>query len=100
VESFDLFMPQASAFSHDNPQVEEIYVAPHNVKVIGIEPEDQEGKAIYSLKLKYHNSSYLCTKENKVKREIDMMHENKMQQGNECKETQRYLNHQICKRAC
>jgi len=30
------------------------------------EPQEQEGKAIYSLQLECHNSSCLCTKQNKV----------------------------------
>jgi hypothetical protein len=35
------------------------------VEVLGIEPQEQEGKAIYSLKLECHNSSYVCTAQNK-----------------------------------
>jgi hypothetical protein len=43
----------------DNPQVQGIDVKPLNVKVLGIEPHEQEGKALYSLKLECHNSSFL-----------------------------------------
>jgi hypothetical protein len=49
--------------SECNPQVQGINVAPLNMEVIGIELQEQEGKAIYSLKLECHNSSYFmhCT---------------------------------------
>jgi hypothetical protein len=42
---------------------------PFNVEVLGIEPQEQEGKEIYSLKLECHNSSYLCSAQNKEKSE-------------------------------
>jgi hypothetical protein len=45
----------------DNPQVQGIDVTPLNVEILGIEPHEQEGKAIYYLKLDCHNSNYLCT---------------------------------------
>jgi hypothetical protein len=53
--------------------VQGIDVTPLNVEVLGIEPQEQEGKAIYSLKLECHNSSYLCTAQNKKISEIDLM---------------------------
>jgi hypothetical protein len=53
--------------------VQGIDVTPLNVEVLGIEPQEQEGKAIYSLKLECHNSSYLCTAQNKEISEIDLM---------------------------
>jgi hypothetical protein len=49
----------------DNPQMQEIDVTPLNVEVLGIKPQEHESKAIYSLKLECHNSSYVCTAENK-----------------------------------
>jgi hypothetical protein len=49
----------------DNPQVQGINVTPLNMEVFGIEPQEQEGKAIYALKLECHYSSYLCTAQNK-----------------------------------
>jgi hypothetical protein len=55
----------------DNTQVQGIGVAPINVEVMGIELQEQKGKAMYSLKLECHNSSYLCTK--KEISEIDLM---------------------------
>jgi hypothetical protein len=45
--------------------VQGIDVTPLNVEVLGIKPQEQESKAIYSLKLECHNSSYLCTAQNK-----------------------------------
>jgi hypothetical protein len=39
-----------------------IDVAPLNVEVWGIEPQEQEGKATYHVKLECHSSSYLCIK--------------------------------------
>jgi hypothetical protein len=56
-----------------NPQVQEINVKPLNVEVLGIKPQEQEGKAIYSLKLECHSTSYLCTAQNKETSEIDLM---------------------------
>jgi hypothetical protein len=53
--------------------VQGIDVTPLNVEVLGIEPQEQEGKAIYSLKLECHNSSYLCTSQNKEISETDLM---------------------------
>jgi hypothetical protein len=43
------------------------------VEVKGIEPHEQEGKTMYSLKLECQNSSYLCTKQNKEKSEVNLM---------------------------
>jgi hypothetical protein len=40
---------------------------------LGIKPHEQEGKAIYSLKLECRNSSYLCTKQNKETSKIDLV---------------------------
>ena len=48
-----------------------IVVAPINVEVWGIEPQEQEGKAIYSLQLECHNSSCLCTTQIKETMEVD-----------------------------
>jgi hypothetical protein len=53
--------------------VQGIDVAPLNVEVLGIEPQEQEGKAIYSFKLECHKSSYLCTAQNKETNEINLM---------------------------
>ena len=61
----------------DNPQVQGIAVAPINVEVWGIEPQEQEGKAIYSLQLECHNSSCLCTTQIKETMEVNIMNENK-----------------------
>ena len=58
-------------FCTDNPQVQGKVVAPINVKVWGIEPQEQEGKAIYSLQLECHNSSCLCTTQIKETMEVD-----------------------------
>ena len=57
----------------DNPQVQGI-----NVEVWGIEPHEQEGKAIYSLQLECHNSSCLCTTEIKETMEVNIMNGNKV----------------------
>jgi hypothetical protein len=62
-----IFMPR------DNPQVQGIYVTPISVEVLGIELQEQEGKEINSLKLECHNSSYLCTTQNKETGEIDLV---------------------------
>ena len=62
----------------DNPQVQGIAVAPINVEVWSIEPQEQEGKANYPLQLECHNSSCLCTKQIKVIKEIDLMQESKV----------------------
>jgi hypothetical protein len=43
------------------------------VEVLGIESHEQKGKAIYSLKLECHNSSYLCTAQNKETSEIELV---------------------------
>jgi hypothetical protein len=60
--SIDFSSTSASAgCAPDNPQVQGIDVTPLNVEVLGIEPQEQEGKAIYCLKLECHNLSYLCT---------------------------------------
>ena len=69
----------------DNPQVQGIAVAPINVEVWGIEPQEQEGKAIYPLQLECHNSSCLCTKQFKVTREAGLMQGSKRQQNSTCK---------------
>jgi hypothetical protein len=55
--------------------VQGIDVAPLNVEVLGIESHEKEGKAIYSLKLECHKSSYLCTTQNKETSETDLMKE-------------------------
>ena len=55
----------------DNPQVQGIVVEPISVEVWGIEPQEQEGKAIYSLQLECHNSSCLCTTQIKETMEVD-----------------------------
>jgi hypothetical protein len=57
----------------NNPQVLGINVARLNVEVLGIKPREQEGKAIYSLKLECHNYSYLCTAQDKETSEIDLV---------------------------
>jgi hypothetical protein len=57
----------------DYPQVQGINVTPLNVEVLGIESHEQKGKAIYSLKLECHNSSYLCTAQNKETSEIELV---------------------------
>jgi hypothetical protein len=70
--------------------VQEIGVAPINVEVMSIELREQEGKAIYSLKLECCNSTYLH--KNKVTSGIDLMiSSNKVIK---VKKTQRYLNPQ------
>jgi hypothetical protein len=76
----------------DNPQMQVIGVAPINVEIMGFELQDQEGKAIYSHELEYHNYSYLCTTENKETSEIDFM--TKSNKAIKVKETQRGPNHQ------
>jgi hypothetical protein len=43
------------------------------MEVLGIELREQEGKAIYSLKLESHNSSYIWTAQNKETSEIVLM---------------------------
>jgi hypothetical protein len=43
------------------------------MEVLGIKPREQECKAIYSLKLECHNSSYVCTAQNKETSEIDLV---------------------------
>jgi hypothetical protein len=53
--------------------VQGIDVTPLNIEVLGIKPHEQEGKAIYSLKLESHNSSYICTAQNKETSEIFLM---------------------------
>jgi hypothetical protein len=60
----------------DNPQVQGIGVAHINVEVMSIESQEQEGKSIYSLRLECHNSSYLCTTQNKETSDIDLIVEN------------------------
>ena len=62
-----------------------IAVAPINVEVWGIEPQEQEGKANYPLQLECHKSSCLCTKQIKVFKEVDLMQESKRQQNRKCK---------------
>ena len=52
---------------------------------MGIEPQQQEGKAIYPLQLECHNSSCLCTKQFKGKMEVDLIQGNKEQQNSKCK---------------
>ena len=69
----------------DNPQVQGIAIAPINVEVWGIDPQEQEGKAIYSLQLECHNSSCLCTTQIKGTKEIELMQESKRQQNRKCK---------------
>jgi hypothetical protein len=64
----------------DNPQVQGIDVAPLNVEVWGIEPQEQEGKAIYSFKLECHNSSYLCTNKLNMQRVVGFNLELKVKQ--------------------
>ena len=49
---------------------------------MGIEPQEQEGKANYPLQLECHNSSCLCTKQIKETMEVDLMQGNKVQQNN------------------
>jgi hypothetical protein len=53
--------------------VQGIDEAPLSVEVMGIEPQKQETKAIYSLKLECHNSSYLCVAQYKETSEIDLV---------------------------
>jgi hypothetical protein len=43
------------------------------MEVLGIKLHEQEGKAIYSLKLECHNSTYLCIAQNKETSEIDLV---------------------------
>jgi hypothetical protein len=43
------------------------------MEVLGIELHEKEGKAIYSLKLECHISSYLCTAQNKETFDIDLV---------------------------
>jgi hypothetical protein len=59
----------------DNPQIQGNHVALPNVEVLGIEPQEKEGKTIYFLKLECHKSSYLCTAQNKETSEIYLMKE-------------------------
>jgi hypothetical protein len=60
------------------------------MEVLGIELQEQEGKAIYFIKLYCHNYSDLCTAENKETSEIDLVNESnkEIKQGNK-----RYLMH-------
>jgi hypothetical protein len=57
----------------DNPQMYGIDVTSLIVEVLGIEPQKSQDKIIYSLKLECHNSSYLCTAQNKETSEIDLV---------------------------
>ena len=52
---------------------------------MGIEPKEQEGKAIYSLQLECHNSSYLCTTQIKGTKEVDLIQGSKKQQNSKYK---------------
>ena len=52
---------------------------------MGIEPQEQEGKAIYPLQLECHNSSCLCTKQFKGTKEVDLVQESKRQQNSKYK---------------
>ena len=62
-----------------------IAVAPINVEVWGIDPQEQEGKTISSLQLECHNSSCLCTTQIKEIKEVELMQESKRQQNSKCK---------------
>jgi hypothetical protein len=43
------------------------------VEVLGTELHEQEGKALYSLKLECHSSSYICTAQDKETSETDLV---------------------------
>jgi hypothetical protein len=45
------------------------------MEVLGIEPQEEEGKAIYFIKLYCLNSSDLCIAQNKETSEIDLVNE-------------------------
>jgi hypothetical protein len=47
--------------SGDNPQIRGVDISPLNAEVRGIEPQVQEGKAIYPLKLECHDYGYICS---------------------------------------
>jgi hypothetical protein len=58
--------------------VQGIDVGTLNVKLSSIEPQEQEGKAIYSLKLECHNSSYALHKIKKTTKSDLMVVSNKI----------------------
>jgi hypothetical protein len=53
--------------------VQGINVTALNVEILGVGLQEQEGKAVYSLKLECHNSSYLSIAQNKETSEIDLV---------------------------
>ena len=56
----------------DNPQEQGIIVAPLNMEV-RYRSTGARRKSYYSLQLECHNSSFLCTRQIKVTREVDLM---------------------------
>jgi hypothetical protein len=68
------------------------------MEVLGIEPWEQEGKAIYFIKLCCHNSSDLCTAQNKETSEIDLVNESskEIKQGNKRYRMNAKFMHELC----